>query len=116
MNEAYSVLNFFKLFKRINTVIAIPDRIFVYDYFEQSVISVYPTSNSDEVFLDKLRNLKRYNFIVHATIQKPRLSLIDGKFQGVDVFFMKTIAQKINATFSIELYDKKNWNQNKIMN
>ena len=112
--EMFSVFFFFKQFKRINTIIGTPDRIFIYDYFGHSLVSVYPTSNAKKVFPNNLLNLKRYNFKIQGTSQKPRLHWINAKFQGVDVYFIKTIAKKVNATFSSQFYDMKNWKQNKL--
>ena len=114
MTETFSVFKFFSHFKRINTVVATPFKIFVYNFFGRSLISSYPTFNSDRVFPKKLQNMQHYNFKIHATSQKPRLTWVDGKFKGLDVYFIETIAQKVNATLSIDFYDLKIFKLNKL--
>jgi hypothetical protein len=113
VKESFSIFTFSKRFKRINSIILSPERVLLYEYFMNSVRIFYLWGNFEPIFSDKLRNVNRYTFKIFATNQNPRLIHSNGTFRGVDVFFMETVAKKLNARISFSFYDLQDYKLSK---
>jgi hypothetical protein len=103
--EISSVVEFFKRFKNIQAVIVLGQNAVVLNTFENSLKEVEISTNFNQISTDRLRNLNRFTFSIFASNQNPRLIHSNGTFRGVDVFFMETVAKKLNAKISFSFYD-----------
>lgn len=102
-----NVFQFFMSFKILNVLMMgyFNNRLIVVTYnpFEpKNFINVNTSSaNVDNVFPDILINLNGYTYNIIYFDSRPRLSVFEGSVFGIDVFFMKIVAEKQNAVLSL---------------
>lgn len=113
VRKASQISDFFAAIKSVNFVMVpwikegssrITTEMITWTNLKFNSTSMTPSTNVDEVFPDRLRNMDQYQYKVCGREQEPRLFIRNDTLYGYDVIFMDAVAKTQNANYSIQSF------------